>query len=179
MQNTSIIFNVDANVLLVGTILFFLALFGIVWKGKEEIGKTIKEAIGDFKDRFISMESKMEILWKNEIAPAGSPRQLNEKGNDILNKSGIKEIVDDKKLKLLELAKKREPKNPYDAEKTIEEIMNQLPKHCPDIIDKLKDGAFKTGSDIESVLFAGSIYLRNLIFTDLGFSLEDLDKPKI
>jgi len=29
-----------------------------------------------------------------------------------------------------------------------------------------------------SILFAGSIYLRNLIFPDLGFSLEDLDKPK-
>jgi hypothetical protein len=36
--------------------------------------------------------------------------------------------------------------------------------------------AIKVGADMESVLFTGSIYLRNMIFSELGFSLEDLDK---
>ncbi|NTW26776.1 MAG: hypothetical protein HGA36_00400 [Candidatus Moranbacteria bacterium] len=57
--------------------------------------------------------------------------------------------------------------------------MMGLPKHCPEIVDQLKTGAFKTGAEIDDVLFAGSIYLRNLIFEELGFSLNDLDKKKM
>lgn len=124
------------------------------------------------------MKPKVEILWLDKIAPAHSPRQLNERGNKILNKSGIKEIVDEKKSILLDLVKAKNTKNPYDTEIAIGEIMNQLPIHCPDVVDKLKNGAFKTGSDIGSVLYVGSVYLRNQIFGDLGFSLTDLDKPK-
>lgn len=138
--------------------------------------KNYKRNLGDFKDRFISMESKMEILWKNEVAPSNSPRQLNERGNNILENSGIKNLVNKKKDKLLELVRAKNATNPYDAERAIEEIMNGLPSHCPDIINELKTGAFNTGVDIGSVLFVGAIYLRNLIFKDLGFSLEDLDK---
>jgi len=178
IQNTSIIFNVDAKVLFIGTVVFFFALLGIIWKGKEEIQKTIKESIGDFRDRFISMESKMEILWKDEIAPSNSPRQLNNRGRNILNESGIKEIIDEKKSELLRLVKEKNPDNPYDANVVIEDIMNDLPKHYPEILANLKDGAFNTGSDISSILFAGSIYLRNEIFSDLGFSIDDLDAPK-
>ncbi len=41
-----------------------------------------------------------------------------------------------------------------------------------EIIDRLKPGAFKTGADIEMVLFVGGVYLRDLIFADLGFTLS-------
>lgn len=122
------------------------------------------------------IKPKVDILWQDKLAPAYSPRQLNERGNDVLTKSGIKEIIDEKKPKLLELVKEKDIKNPYNAEKSIEEVMRQLPVYCPDVVDKLKDGAFKTGSDLGSILFVGSIYLRNQIFPDLGFSLTDLDK---
>ncbi len=178
MEQTLLI-NITTGKLVIGILAFFLGLLAIVWKGKTEIATAIKSEIGDFKDRFISMESKMEILWKDKIAPSNSPRQLNERGNDILTKSGIKEIVDEKKPYLLSLVKEKNTKNQYDAEKAVEEVMNGLPAHCPDIVDKLKDGAFKTGVDISTMLFAGSIYLRNEIFGDLGYSLTDLDKPKV
>jgi len=75
--------------------------------------------------------------------------------------------------------KKEDPKNAYDAEMAIEKVMIGLPKHCPDIVDRLKRGAFETGTDINVILFVGSIYLRDLIFKDLGFSLSDLDHPKV
>lgn len=177
MEQT-IVFYITTGKLIIAIFVFFISLFGLVWKGKSEIAQAIKESIGDFKDRFISMESKMEVLWKDELAPSHSPRQLNERGNTILIQSGIKEIVDEKKTKLFELVKTQEPKSPYDAEAAIADVMKNLPEHCPDIVEKLKDGAFKTGSNIESILFVGSVYLRNEIFSDLGFSLTDLDEPK-
>lgn len=142
--------------------------------------------IGYFLNRILSktesigidvsdMKPKLEILWQDKLAPSHSPRQLNDRGRDILNKSGIKEIVDEKKAKLLELIQEKKAKNPYDAEKAIEEVMYKLPEYCPDVLDKLKNGAFITGIDINSVLFVGSIYLRNEIFPTLGFSVTDLD----
>ena len=44
--------------------------------------------------------------------------------------------------------------------------------------DQLKQGAFKVGQSIDTVLFIGGLHLRDLIFPELGFSLTDLDKSK-
>ena len=124
------------------------------------------------------IKPKVDILWKDKIAPSFSPRQLNEQGNNILRASGIKEIIDTKKDDLLKLVKAKKVSNPYDAEESIGAVMLELPRYYPDIIDKIKLGAFNTGANMDTVLFAGSIYLRNLIFKDLGFSLDDLDQPR-
>jgi len=162
--------DIDTKIL-TGVIVLLFSIIVYFTKKIFDNTDSISKDISDIKP-------KVEILWQDKLAPANSPRQLNERGNDILDKSGIKAIVDEKKPKLLDLVKAKEVKTPYDAEKAIKEIMKQLPLHCPDIVDKLKNGAFETGSDIESILFVGSIYLRNQIFADLGFSLTDLDKPK-
>lgn len=122
------------------------------------------------------IKPKVYILWKDRYAPATSPRQLNETGKNILEESGIKEIIDSKKEKLFIEVKKINPKTAYDAEQAIILVVNNLPRYCPEMLPQLKNGAFKTGQDIDALLYVGSIYLRNLIFGDLGFSLTDLDK---
>lgn len=160
----------DTNIL-VGVIVLLFSIVAYftkkIFDNTDSISKDVSE-----------MKPKVDILWQDKVAPARSPRQLNERGNDILIKSGIKEIIDEKKEILLDIIKRKDLKNPYDAEQAIHQIMNELPLHCPDIVDKLKNGAFKTGVDTGTVLFVGGIYLRNMIFPDLGFSIIDLDKPK-
>ncbi len=121
------------------------------------------------------MKPKLDILWRDKIAPAHSPRQLNAEGLGIFNASGIKDIVDQKKDFLLQLVKEKNVSNPYDAEIAISSVMFALPSHCPEIVDKLKHGAFVSGVDMGTVLLTGSIYLRNLIFKDLGFAIDELD----
>ena len=133
--------------------------------------------IKNVRERLITVETRIDVLWKDKYAPASSPRQLNEKGQEILDKSGIKTIIDEKREKLTEIVKALNPKNAYDAENAILITVADLPKHCPDILDRLKDGAFKTGADIDTLSLVGSIYLRNLIFKELGFEIEDIDKP--
>src|SRR3989338_6997863 len=145
---------------------------------KNTLDKEVAPDLKNIRERFGIVEDRVETLWKDKLAPANSPRQLNEKGSNILVGSGIKEIVDEKKEKLLELVRAKNVKNAYDAEEAIEQVMMELPDHCPDIVDRLKSGAFKVGADIGGLLFVGSIYLRNQIFVDLGFSLDDLDRPK-
>jgi len=140
--------NLDTKTLIGVIILLFSVIVYFtkrIFDNTESISKDVSE-----------IKPKVDILWQDKLSSVHSPRQLNERGDELLAKSGIKEI-----------------------EKSVEEVMRQLPIHCPDVIDKLKDGAFKTGSDLGSILFVGSIYLRNQIFPDLGFSLTDLDKEKI
>lgn len=136
------------------------------------------EDLKDIKPKVNDMWPKMDILWKDEVAPARSPRQLNELGNKILNESGIKEIVENKKVKLLEAVRILKPENPYDAEKVILSVVAELPKHCPEVVDELKNGAFKVGQNLDTVLLVGGFHLRNQIFPELGFSLTDLDRPE-
>lgn len=118
------------------------------------------------------IKTKVDLLWTDKYAPARSPRQLNERGSAIFKESGIKEIVDGRKLKLLEIVKSKNLRNPYDAEQFIVQLMSELPSRYPELVDTLKDGAFRTGVDINTVLFIGSIYLRDLIFPELGFGVN-------
>jgi hypothetical protein len=158
------------NELFLGIIAVLLAAIGYFIKRILDKSETIGEDVAD-------MKPKVDVLWADKYAPAHSPRQLNDRGNDILKESGIKEIVDQKKSKLLQIIKDKDPKNPYDAEMFITQVMSELPIHCPEVVEQLKGGAFKTGVDIKTVLFVGSVYLRDLIFPDLGFSVSDLDRP--
>lgn len=141
---------------------------------RDSMKNKLEPELQEVKGRFMVVEDRVETLWKDRLAPTHSPRQLNSGGQEILDKSGIKEIVDSKMDLLLGLVKERKPKNAYDAEQYIQEVMTDLPKHCPDIVDQLKDGAFRVGADLDAVLYVGSIYLRNSIFTELGFTQSDL-----
>ena len=131
----------------------------------------LKVDLKDVRRTVDDMAPKLEILWNDKIAPAHSRRKLNAYGEKILKESGIKEIVDERKQQLFDLVKAMGAKNAYDAERDIFLVAKELPKNFPDIIDTLKAGAFHAGADVDTVLFAGGIYLRDLIFADLGFSL--------
>lgn len=132
--------------------------------------------LDDIRPRVWDMSPKVDTLWKDRTAPANSPRQLNDRGILILEQSGIKQIVDQKKEQLLTLVRATDPTNAYDAEQAIITVMNDLQMHCPDVTETLKTGAFNVGADIPTLLYVGSVYLRNQIFKDLGFSLGDIDQ---
>lgn len=138
----------------------------------------MQDDLRDMKPKVDDMFPKVDILWKDKVAPAHSPRNLNDYGITILNSSGIKEVIEEKKSVLLTLVKTLDAKNAYDAEQAVLSVVKELPKHCPDVIDRLKAGAFKTGANLDTVLLVGGIYLRDLIFPNLGFSVEEIDKHK-
>ncbi len=134
--------------------------------------KDLEGLKGDLKDvrsKVDDMSPKLDILWKDKLASAHSRRRLNAYGEKVLKESGIKEIIDEKKKELFGLIKAKEAKNIYDAEENILSVVKRLPEQYPDIVNKLKTGAFNTGTDLDTVLYAGGIYLRDLILPDLGF----------
>lgn len=158
---------------------------GVAWgtlkSSVRSISKTLDEQLvpdlKNVRERFMVVEDRVKTLWKDEVAPAFSPRQLNERGEKILAESGIKKLIDIEKDKMLAEIKAKNIGNPYDAEQCVLQLVADLKKN-PEKVEKLKTGAYTTGADIDTVLLVGGIYLRNLVFPDLGFALEDLDKPK-
>jgi hypothetical protein len=63
----------------------------------------------------------------------------------------------------------------YDAENDILSVTQAIPRLFPQYLNLLKDGAFRVGDGLDSVLFVGGIYLRNQIFASLGFKLDELE----
>src|SRR3989344_6679339 len=61
----------------------------------------ISDTLKDIKPKVDDMFPKVDILWKDKVAPAHSPRRLNDYGITILNSSGIKEVIEEKRTILL------------------------------------------------------------------------------
>lgn len=135
----------------------------------------IEPSLQEVRERFIKVEDRVETLWRDKLAPAASPRQLNERGRSILESSGVKDVINGMSADFLTTLRSKNPATAYDAESLILDIVSNLPKTNPELLPKLKDGAFRTGVDIDALLFVAGIHLRDLIFKDLGFDLTDID----
>lgn len=143
------------------------------------VNTDIPESIRDVREHVRELDRRIDDTWKSKLAPAHSPRQLNERGQRIFEESGIQAIIDERQEALLAEVKTHNPTNPYDAEQLIEDAVKAIPDRFPETIDTLKTGAFQSGESIDAVLFVGSIYLRNRIFKDLGFKIDDLDRQSV
>ncbi|MCB9805652.1 hypothetical protein H6775_00665 [Candidatus Nomurabacteria bacterium] len=134
----------------------------------------ILEDLEDVRKNFSVVKSRVDDLWADRTAPAKSPRQLNERGLAILEESKIDQILN-KKIDVIEKdVKDKNPQTAYDAEREITESILALETLCPDITERLKDGAFKSGEDIETVLFVGAISVRDQLLKNLGFNSKEL-----
>lgn len=53
--------------------------------------------------------------------------------------------------RVLEDIKPKGATNTYDAEQVVLLVIKELPVHCPDVVDRLKNGAFNAGVNIDTV----------------------------
>lgn len=121
------------------------------------------------------LEVKVDAMWVSKYAQSQSPLQLNERGKKVLTDSAISEIVDNKYNDILETVKKLAPKNAYEAQEFIQSAVNAFMNDA-ELKNTLESRAFKTGENIFVILFVGSIYIRDRIIKELGFSVDDIDK---
>lgn len=71
----------------------------------------------------------------------------------------------------------KNPQNAYEVQECARKVMLNL-KSNTNILSKLQNGAFNTGVDVDSVLFTGSLYLRDLALPKFNFKVEDIDNHK-
>ena len=136
--------------------------------GFSELQKEIKD--------LVSRVSKIEGNLFG-IARPGSPIKLTPLGTEVLNDSGILNFISSKKELLVGKIKSQNPSTAYDVQEITKNIFNveglDLSKEEE---NKLKDYAFKKGTTLKDVFYAGAIYFRDIALEELGFKTEDLDR---
>ncbi len=153
--------------LLLSIIIVLLGGVGYFIKRILDATDAIREDVNDIKP-------KVKILWELQFASSKSPLVPNEKGADILEKSGIKEMVDAASTRLVEEIKEKAPQNPYQIQEYAKAVMLNM-KNNADVLQHLQEGAFNAGVDVDTILFIGSLYLRDLALPEFSFASEDTD----
>jgi hypothetical protein len=168
---------------LIGLIVFIFGL-GATWATmkssvtnlEKTISGEIKPVLTDLRDRFVVVEDRVESLWKDKVVEAHSPRLLNDRGLEILWGSGIKEIVDANQKELERIFGTRVSSTAYDVERDAIQLVMSLPQRSPEVLGRLKEGAFRVGTELDMVLLVGGIYLRDEMLTKSGFA-ETAPRP--
>jgi hypothetical protein len=157
---------------------FVVFVFGVgaAWASlKSSVGNlekalnNMQPTLSDLRDRFAVVEDRVDSLWRDRLAPAQSLRALNARGLEILEKSGIKDVIDERWHELEDMLRAKNSQNAYDAERDAISCVMALPKCMPELLDRIKPGAFRIGADIDGVLFVGGVYFRDAILPSLGF----------
>lgn len=166
------------------TIAVLLVGMGVAWgtlkASVSHLGESLRQLTARFDEFSASLavvDSRVEVLWQDYLAPASSPRQLNETGQRTLEESGMREIAEAHRGYFLDRVRSKNPETAYDAEAALIDAAYDLPREFPELTNRIKDGAFRSGQNIDAVLFVGAIYLRDQILSELGFSSDATEEP--
>ncbi len=143
-----------------------------------EISKDVeyirKEMDEDIKPILKNVDKKVAILWAERFATRHSPIQLNQRGKEILEKSGIKTLIDEMRTQFFTSIKEKTPQNAYQVQELSKQVVFNI-KNDPKILPQLEKSAYNIGVDVDSILWVGSIYLRDLVLPDFKFRTEQID----
>jgi hypothetical protein len=147
-------------------------LITITWIASRWVG-TIKTDISWLKDGVKDLRSEIENKTVGAFG-ASSPISLTPKGKELLDQSGIKEFIDNRKQELLLLGNTKELKSAYDVQEFVFGYFDavQLDEKTD---EKIKKYAFNEGISTDIIRRVGAIYFRNLLLEKCGFKPEDLD----
>lgn len=170
MSGTEFVIKID--------VVYFLGIMGslivITWYASNKVSY-IETSLEWVKEQIDDVSNQIFTLWEERVTKAHSPIQLNQKGKEILEKSGIKDFVDNALPQFLDEIKEKKPQNAYQVQVFSREVIFRA-KLNPEILNKLQVGAFSVGADLDTLLIVGAIYLRDLVLPKLGLKFEDLDK---
>jgi hypothetical protein len=131
-------------------------------------------AINEINSGISYLKGAMGQILTQDFTESRSPKSLNEKGNKIVKDSGIDTIIDNQFEHILELVRAKGPVNAYQAqEATIEAVKSLATKE--DLKGDLEMGSFRSGQEIDIVLYVGAYYIRDRILERLGLLPDDID----
>ena len=148
MTGTTITFNIGAGTLLVGIVVFFLALLSIIWKGKSEIATAIRSEISPFRN-IANAITEIQTILRNKFdglnivhmmtEQGSSPLNPTEYGVSLIKESGLQKILDENKELLCTKLKASLPTDyaEYDVQEKARQVLLGL-KHDP-IMKPVKD----------------------------------------
>jgi hypothetical protein len=153
------------------SLVIFIFGIGSAWANLSASVKSIQKILNDdltprisgLSDRFLVVEDRVTTLWQDRLAPTQSLRALNQRGMDIQNRSGVRQIVDEHMPQLEAMLESRNPKDEYDVAREAIACVMAIPQRMPELVPRLKAEAFHVGADVDEILLAGGLYFRDLL----------------
>lgn len=170
LPSTIITFNVDAGALIVGIIVFFLALLAVVWRGKTEIGEAIKSALAPFSSIAHAITEIQTILGEkfpgltinhSMTEKPGSPLRPTQYGVQLIRDSGLEVILNDNRDTLCTKLRGSLQQGyiEYDVQENARNLLIGL-KDDP-MMRQVKEYVYNHPIDIEIILRTGGLWLRD------------------
>lgn len=177
MDTLNIVIGVaEAIGIMVSILIAFLVFTGILLRLAWYISGRLTGAETSIKilgERFTSFEAR-----NSETIISSSPIKLTEKGERILEKSGLKKYIDDNgKVFCNSCEVKFKMSSPYDVQVAAFEFFNQH-LFSPNDEKNLKLTAYEEGVSDSVVRRIGGIYFRDFCLKQKKMSVKDIDNNK-
>lgn len=147
------------------------AIIAATWIVARKFGH-IETKIETFDIRLTGIESKSSGSLQTQ-----SPIQLTEKGNRILEGSGLKAYIDQETENLYKSVCSGKMDTPYDVQENVFGFFGEyvFPSETE---NRLKTFAYNEGVSFEVVKRIGAVYFRDICLTKKNFAVEDIDKKQ-
>lgn len=130
---------------------------------KELSLKANKDIVETLQNQFNAFQNNINLSFFNKMAEKGSPLKLNAYAEKILQEiEFMNKIFPAIRNVLLNELEKHELRTPYDVQEQACIIVRQ--KREDSLYDEMKKAIYKTGNNLDEVLAAISIPLRNYYF---------------
>ncbi|HET6747563.1 MAG TPA: hypothetical protein VFH06_05650 [Candidatus Saccharimonadales bacterium] len=121
-----------------------------------------KETLRTDVDKLLEFKTQAQKFIDRSIYKDQSPLSLTDFGEKLVNESGLKEVFDDVKDDLVEMLEEMEPSSQYDTQEKARALMDNLAGYEP--FKRVEKYAFDHGKDLNQILRAGAIMLRDYYF---------------
>lgn len=169
--------------------LYFLGIMGslicIAWYSSARFTKS-ETILSTIDNRLTKSETLLDTIDKRLTNVEGrssgafqshSPISLTEKGNNLLDGSGLREYIDKNKESLsLKCKSNKNLTNAYDVQEAAFDCLDNM-FFDEEFESKIKEFAFQQGVDMSVMRRVGGIYFRGILLEQLGMKEKDLDAP--
>jgi len=121
-----------------------------------------KETLRTDVDKLLEFKIQAQKFMDRNIYKDQSPLSLTEFGQKLVNESGLHDIFEDVKDDLVEKLEEMDPMSQYDVQEKARALMDSLDGYEP--FKRVEKYAFDHGKDLNQILRAGAILLRDYYF---------------
>jgi hypothetical protein len=165
-QNIVIYIGLGNALSILGAVITSVALG--TWQAATKLTK-VETKVDAFDTRLTGLEGRLDKAFAST-----SPVALLPKGMHILNVSGLKKYIDNRKCDLLAQCRTRNNlTNPYDVQEAAFRLFDQ--HDFREFVESAKNAAYTFGVSIETIRRIAGIYFRDICLAKHGFTLEDVD----
>lgn len=139
-----------------------------------EMKQQMEEEVKNNFTAIAELKTNVNSLWSANYAKSKAPMVLNDRGYQLLQQSGIANLVDHHRGDILLYLRTSQLTNSYEVQEAIIQYMNNLSKH-PEIMQQIELCALKARTDAYALLIIGTMYISESILADLGFKIEHME----